>query len=206
MLTVTTQATDRSLLTLAELRSAVGVSDGSHDAKLIALGGRLESTIANACRVASDGITPPTFRLETLTETFRLEDNRKQLLLSRRPIVSVTSVVENGEDILAANYEIDAGGGLLSKLSSDYPTCWSFGKIVVAYSAGWATVPDDLKLAASKLAGVLWSEGERVDPTLRSESIPGVIDRAWWVGPTDDPLIPEEIRQLLAPYMNYWIS
>lgn len=202
MLTVTTPAPDTSLLTLAELRTATGVGNAAVDSDLTILGSRVASAIANICRVASSGATPPTLRLETLTETFRHEECLPKLILARRPIVAVSQITEDGVSLDAAEYEIDAAAGLISRLHDDRPASWPASKIVVAYQAGWETVPDDLKLAASKLAAVLWSEGERVDPNLRSEEIPGVISRTWWVGPSDDPLVPAEVMDLLTPYIN----
>jgi hypothetical protein len=95
---------------------------------------------------------------------------------------------------------------MLRRLTDDNETVWPGCKIVVTYSAGWQTVPDDLKLAAVKLAAVLWSEGERIDPNLKRESIPGVIDREYWVAPSGDTLIPQEVLDLLAPYMNHYIG
>ena len=53
-----------------------------------------------------------------------------------------------------------------------------------------------------KLAAVLWSEGVKVDPGLKRESIPGLIDREWWVSPGDDPLMSREIEELLRDYVN----
>ena len=69
ILTVTTAATDRALLTTAELRDAVGAS--LNDPQLMTLGNRVAGAIARACGVAEAGTIPVTLRLETLTETFR---------------------------------------------------------------------------------------------------------------------------------------
>lgn len=196
MLSVTTAATDLALLSPAELRSATGVESGQ-DTDLAALGRRVAATITKACRVPAAGATTPTLRLETLTETFRLKAAQSMLVLSRRPLVAITSVVEDSDTLDTDEYEID--GYQLRRLDGDdNPSIWTASKVVVVYRAGWATVPDDLKLAAAKLAGLLWSEGSRIDPNLRRESIPGVIDREWWVGPADDPLIPAEVMQLLS--------
>lgn len=202
-LAVTTAASDTGLLTLAELRAAVGVEGTGDDAALRVLGGRVADLIARACKVPSAGVTLPTLRLETVTDTFRLEVGRLQrLTLSRRPIVSVSSVTEAGTVLEATDYEIEAANGILLRLVSDLPAWWNCGKIVVAYQAGWATVPADLKAMAAKLAMILWSETAR-DPSLKRVRIDGVSEREYWVGPADDPLMPAEILQGLAPYMNY---
>lgn len=209
MLTVTTAATDLTLLTVAELRAAVGVADGKQDAKLSTLGFRTAAAIASACKVASDGAVPRTLRLETLSETFRLKSSHTEIVLSRRPGISITSVTEDETALTADDYELEKGSGILRRLDgSDNPSCWAAAKIVVVYTAGWATVPDDLKLAATKLAAAFWSEGQKIDPALKRESIVGVIEQEWWVGPSDDPLIPQEVMDLLnaGGYVNHWVS
>lgn len=206
MLVVTTAATDRALLTAAEARAAIG-DDAADATKITALLNRVSSAITRTCRVPAGGAVPPTLRRETLTETFRLKSYQEHLVLSRRPIVSVTSIVEDDTTLASDDYEINAATGMLLRLDdSDEPSEWLAAKIVVVYVAGWETVPDDLKLAAVKLAALFWSEGERVDANLKSESIPGVIDQEFWVSPASDPLIPEEVKQLLVPYMNHWIG
>ncbi len=205
MLTVTTPATDRALLTPAELRSALpGVE--VQDQALTALNGRIEATICKACNVARAGAVPPTLRLESVVDTYRLKSQQNVLILSRRPTVTIVSVVEDGAALAAEDYEVDAGAGMLYRLSGDARVCWPACKIVVTYSAGWETVPDDLKEAAAKMARVLWSEGAKADPNLKRESIPGVIDREWWVSQNDDKAMPQEVLDLLAPYMNHYIG
>lgn len=205
MFAVTTQAADLSLLTAAELRVAIGVAS-AQDQVIEQLGRRVASAIVAACRIVAAGAVPPTLRLEEVSDAFRLKSPVERVFLSRVPVVQLLSIVENDATLDVADYEVDVGAGIVTRLSSDNPTCWPCGKIVVAYRAGWETVPEDLKLAASKLAAVFWAEGSKADPGLKRESIPGVIDREWWVGPSDDPAIPQEIKDLLVPYTNHWIG
>lgn len=205
MLTVTSPAADPNLLSDVEMRAAVGVTGSGSDAALLILNGRVSRAIAAHCRVASAGIAVPTLRQETLTETFRTGMSREKLVLSRRPIVSVTSIVEDGETLTGSDYEIDASSGTLTRLEDDEPACWSWSKIVVVYVAGWATVPDDIKLAASKLASEIYTVGTR-DPNLKKVEVVGVDSREYWVAPSSDPLVSQEVDALLAPYMNIWIG
>ncbi len=204
MLTVTTAATDLTLLTLAELRSATGVETG-RDADLTALGRRVAAAITHVCRVPAAGATTPTLRLETLTETFRLKSSQESLVLSRVPIVSITSVVENDETLTASDYEID--GLMLCRLEDDERSTWAAAKIVVVYRAGWATVPDDLRLAAMKLAASYWTEETR-EPGLRSEEIPGVYSASYQDKESDNPAIPFDVMQLLevGGYVRRWVG
>ena len=205
MLTVTTAAIDLTLLTQAERRAAVGVADASKDAELATLEARVAALIVAACNVARGGVTPSTLRLETLTETFRLKSSQGYLQLSRRPIVSITSVTEDDDALVAADYEID--GYQLRRIDTDEPSNWPTAKTVVVYTAGWSTVPETLKSAAVKFMQAEWQQGDR-DPMLKSKSIEGVSSYEWWVDPTKDSVVPADVMDILqrGGYMNTWIG
>lgn len=204
ILTVTTPAPDRNLLTLAELRAAAGVSDNSQDASLIELGKQVSAAIVAACHIPAAGIVPATLRQEALIETFRGAAVCGGLMLSRRPIVAVAAVTE-GDAALDIDYDIesDSAGGVIYRLSSDARIAWACGKIVVSYSAGWATVPDDLKFAAVKFVQSLRQQGDR-DPMLKRKTTEGVSTFEWWVDPTKDSVVPGEVMDLLdrGGYVN----
>lgn len=203
MLTVTTAAPDRLLLTTEEIRAAVGVSDASYDTALASLNARVAAALTRQCCVPAAGATPPTLRQETLTEVIRDVCGARYLLMSRKPIVSVTSVVVDGTTLDAEDYEADAGNGYLYKLTDDERVCWSATKITAVYLAGWDVVPEDLKLAASKFAKILWSEdgpNSRSDPNLKRQRIEDVGEREWWVPPAADTLLSAEVRDLLVPF------
>lgn len=193
---VTTVNEDRSLLTIAELRAAAGVTDGSKDAALRILGDRVSASIVKACRVAQDGVTPPTLRLEAVSDTFRLKSERDALILSRRPIVAVSAVVEVGTTLAATAYEMDAAAGLLRRLATDAHTTWPCGKILVSYTAGYATVPHDLKLAAAKFV-TAETQSDGRDPLLKRKVTEGVSEYEWWVDPSKESVIPAEVMDLL---------
>lgn len=206
MLTIASPNTDRSLLTLAELRAAIGVSDNSKDAILIPLGAYVSAMITSACKVAKSGIIPPTLRLETVTETFLFKSLQKSLVLARRPIVEIVSVTTSGSEISDADFTIDAAAGVLYRsngegcwISEMYGRCayWSCGNTVVEYSAGYASVPDDLKYAAIKFVQAENVTGSR-DPNLKSLEQVGVSRREWWV--SDKPVtssVPNEVMDIL---------
>ena len=99
MLSIPSPNSDRSLLTLAQLRAAVGVENGSKDAALIDLGNYVAVLIAQACRVATAGGIPPTLRLETVVETIVLGTRSEWLDLARCPVTTINSVIENGTEI-----------------------------------------------------------------------------------------------------------
>lgn len=205
MLSITTENTDRLLLTRAEIAAVVSETD---PVKLDALNARISALITKACKVASVGATPPTLRLESVADTYRLKASQETLVLSRRPVVSFTSVAEAGTALVeGTDYECDKSAGLLYRLSSDARSCWAGGLIVVSYSAGWQTVPHDLRELACKLATMIASESGQ-DASLGSMEIPGVISETYRFGRPDDPLIPAEVLEGLqrGGYVNTWIG
>jgi len=74
----------------------------------------------------------------------------EELVLPEWPIVSVTSVTEDGAALaLTTDYEIEAERGSLVRVSAGLPMAWSSDRrgIVVAWSGGYATVPASLQVA-----------------------------------------------------------
>lgn len=208
MLSIPSPNTDRSLLTIAELRSAAGVIGVGKDPELRALGGYVSAAITKACRVAVAGAVPPTLRLESVSETFRRGYHRRyrhqqvtnSLILARRPVVSITSLTEDGVALDPAVYcEVEAASGLLYRLSgtvTPYRIPWCAATVVVGSDAGYAIVPDDLKYAAIKFVKLVLQQGDR-DPLQRMETIPGVLERQWWVEPKREVGVPPEVMDLL---------
>jgi hypothetical protein len=222
MLTIATPNTDRSLLTLDERKSALGIdaADTSKDTAITALGGYVDATITRACKVTVAADIPPNLRLEPVTETFRVMTRTEAVFLSRRPIVEVATVSEGGLVLVAdADYEIDGQG--IYRLRSGSRSYWggdafvtygsrlgvALATVVVDYAGGWDVVPEDLKYAAIKFTQAEWNGGGQPrDPWLKSVRIEGVSQRDYWVDPTVDSVIPADVMDILAAggYVNNW--
>jgi hypothetical protein len=208
VLTIASPNTDRTLLDITELRAAAGVSNGSKDTELTLLGGYVAASITKACKVATDGAIPPTLRLETVSETFRLHyqhnsSRRSSLILARLPIIAIASVTENDTLLDTDQFEYDAAAGLLYRLSGSCRVPWCGGTVVVVYSAGYAVVPDDLKYAAIKFVKAALQQDSR-DPMLMSKRTEGVSEYRWFVDPTKESVVPAEVMDLLerGGYVN----
>ncbi|MEY9466293.1 hypothetical protein ABH973_006706 [Bradyrhizobium ottawaense] len=206
MFQVTQPAADLNLLTIEELRVAVGLAstDDSQDDKLETLGKRVSAMITSACMVVKDGVNPPTLLLEGCVESWRLKCEQQGLYLSRRPIFQMVSVTV-GASVLTQDidYEVDAASGKLVRLCGDNETWWASGRTIVEYDAGYDTVPEDLKAIAAQLAGGYWAD-DGVDPMEKKLSIPGVVDIERWVDAGADSQMPQEIMQRLLDggYVN----
>lgn len=207
MLQMVTAASDLTLLSAADLRVAAGyaANDSTKDTALRALELEVAAAIARYCGIVEIGAYPVTVKSEVVTETFRFDKRRMRLILSRRPVTAISSVVEEGTTVASSDHEIEASSGILHRLCSDDRTYWRCGKIVVSYTAGWSTVPAGITGAAKKVIAEMWGATGR-DPNLKRVRIEGVSEREYWVPPTTDPLLTDEVQDMLAPYRNHWIG
>ncbi|MER9710176.1 hypothetical protein NKJ13_07890 [Mesorhizobium sp. M0174] len=213
VLAVTTPASDRSLLTQAERREAIGVTDSSQDTRLAALDLRLGAAIMAECNVAIGAGAEPTLLQETLTETCRRVD-AAVLVLARRHNVEITSLIEDGVTLTnEVSFTVDPESGLVTRLSDDCPRRWCAGKVVVVYKAGFVTVPGDLKQAAMDFMRLAWAESKR-DPALKSEvvDIPDVrrVERGYWVGSvpgqSSEGAVPDIVAGQLTRFRNMMVA
>lgn len=181
-LVVTTPAADTALLTIEELRAAAGVTGSAQDSVLLGIAEGVTSDIMAECNIAAGlGANEPTLLTETLTETFYDWAPRRDLVLSRRHNVAITSVAIDDSDIDSSEYVVNAEDGILSRIAST----WCGAKIVVVYEAGFDEAPASLKQTAREIFSSRYSESTR-DDMVKSEiiEIPGVETkrRDYWVG------------------------
>lgn len=177
LFSVTTAATDLTLLSAEELRVAAGLDrdDDSNDETLSELEAEVAAEIMSDCGVASDGVNPPTLRSEVCSDIFRLNSVEDALELSRRHVSDIDSVQEDGQVIYDDEWRLDAETGRLVRLIDDADATWTAAKVEVFYTAGFSTVPAELKAEAKSRISVKFSELSR-DPLARSirTDIPGV--------------------------------
>jgi hypothetical protein len=215
-LTIAEDAGDLALLTIDELRAAAGVTGNGQDTVLSALGLKTASSIMSECNIAvgssADGVEP-TLKQETLQETFYQVDV-DELLLARRHNVVITTLVEDGSTLTAdTDYLVDPESGMLTRMTSECPRRWCARKIVVTYKAGFETIPNDLKQAATDFFRYAYLELTR-DPALKSETIdiPGVerTERAWWVGAVPgqslEGAVPDVVAGQLKRFRNFVVA
>ncbi|MER8615976.1 hypothetical protein NKG99_03845 [Mesorhizobium sp. M1409] len=210
-LAITEDASDLALLSIDELRTAAGITGGSQDTALKALGLRVASAIMAECNIAVGSSTEgveATLKQETLTQTF-YQVEVDELMLARRHNVVVSSLVEDGTTLDDTDFMVDPESGLVTRLSSDCPRRWCARKVVATYKAGFETIPGDLKQAATDFFRYAYLESTR-DPALKSEvvDIPGVerTERAWWVGSvpgqTFEGAVPDIVAGQLKRFLN----
>lgn len=199
MLRLLTPAADRSLLTIEELRSAVGVTSTDQDVELQRLGLQVSDLIASACRVARAGAKPPTLRLETLVETIPATDLRP-LKLSRR-FCEVVSLDFGGIAIPFDGLAVDYSTGLIEDLPGSIS---GYGTLRFVYTAGFKEVPTDLAYAATLAVREFSAAADR-DPLIRSETVEDVGRTDYQVGGTGreaGTALPPAAMAILGSYMS----
>ncbi|MGH6645109.1 MAG: phage head-tail connector protein [Bradyrhizobium sp.] len=192
MLTIITSAASTDLTVLATVKAELGITNRADDEKLTGYIRQASDVVAKYCNRV--------FALETVTETFRLAHRRDELILSRFPVASVASVVENEATLAAADYEVECDTGALLRLWFDAPTCWPRGKIVITYATGFdlpAGLPQGVERAAILLVKQYATSGDR-DSMVRIETIDGAGSTEYFNAAGFD--LPPEVEGLLTPH------
>ncbi len=203
-----------NLTTLAVVKNELGITTSDDDAYLSKQITALSQFVATylGVRPTDDGARG--LGQQELTETFDLTKRARTLRLSRWPLTAVASVTEDGTDLAADDYELDAPAGLLRRLCNDSLVAWNTGQVTVEYTAGYVlpgesgrTLPYDIEDAVLDLIKADRAARNR-DPALRSEEIVGVVTRQWWNGTTLRPgeLIPPEVARNLDAYREVSIG
>lgn len=153
-----------SLVSLSDVKTHLGLDqdspeDTSQDSKLTALIGYVSATI--------EKYTGRKFESTSYTETF--DGGEENLQLANRPVIAVSSVTDldpsPDEVQVTSTYRVDLTAGLVFKddLGTDTSEIdrfytsrnqiWGAGRQrwQVSYTAGYTTIPDDVKLAALQL-------------------------------------------------------
>lgn len=212
VLTITTAAQDRRLLTVEEMRAAVNITGNDSDASLTLLEAKIAASVTSECNVAVGSGGEPTLRRESLTQTI-YQAHGEYLVLARRHDVAIVSVVEDGVTLAATDYLVESEAGLLWRMQDDRPGWWTADKVVISYNAGFTDVPADLKQAASDFARFAFNESKR-DPALKSERIdvPQVLEteRQYWVGSvpgqSNEGAVPDVVSGQLRRFRNSGVA
>jgi hypothetical protein len=93
---------------------------------------------------------------------------RCAVALTRRPVISITSVFENVNTgtpitVAPAGYDLDQGSGILTRTRADRtPIAWAGGfmGVDVTYVVGRNPVPQNVRLAAKELGAHLWRNSQ----------------------------------------------
>jgi len=182
-------ATDAPLVSLADIRTHLGAGTTAGDLQLYDFAARA----TDAC----ERYTNRPWRTKTIVEVH--DGGAGALLLRRQPIVSLTSVVENGTTLGAADYTLKANAGQLFRGGPLTRLRWwpGVGTVTVTYTVGPADgiVPDDV------IGGVLEMVRHLLTSQRGATNLPrqdaGGSDWAPGAGYS----IPRWVEQLWAPHV-----
>lgn len=199
--TVLAAVKSRDLIGLDDVKTALGLADGSADVFLTKQITFASAAIAQHCNRV--------FQVEQVKDEFwpardahlQVIEGVAPLQLSRWPVQEITEVLEFGSVLTdGTDYRIDAEDGQLHRLDGiSYPRRWLPEAISVTYSAGFDPIPPDVQDAAIRLVSARYHERGR-DPYLRRKAVPGVSDKEWWIPNGPNGNLTPDIADILDNY------
>jgi hypothetical protein len=195
--TVVTPATDRTVVTLDDLREQLRIkpSDTANDAWL--------TKVIARCSRQAERYCNRVFVLQGYSDTFTgnaTAENGEPLILSQAPVDPATfSITIDDAALVSTDYGLDQYAGLVYRVTD--PTRWTSSvSLVVQYTAGYDPIPDDVQQAVLDLC-TMDNSGRGRDPMLRASELPGLGRQEYWVGGLPGgATIPQDIAGLLNPY------
>lgn len=184
MLTVVTPAVSNRLTTVDAVREELGLSEAAYPDE------QIETMIDRASQAIID-YCGRSFGIETYRETYRGHDACGDgVLLSRSPVVSISSIDSDGDAVVLPNYEIDQSD-VLYKLDANYRYPWRSAILTVVYDAGYvlpseengapeSTLPATIEQAVMDEIAAYISYDER-DALIKSETVEGVGSTSYYV-------------------------
>lgn len=199
-----------ALTSISEYKTYAGISGTSEDTRLTALLAVAEDIVKK--------IGGREFESATYTETHD-GDGAAAIILTERPVASITSVVYVSPDgdtsaIESDTYALNAKAGTLRRVGYQHGpsftsmpvsapgygpvNCWPIGKqnIRVVYSGGYTTIPQGLRLAVWRVIDYLRSDAGR-NPQMASESL-GPYSYSRLQADPNGPFV--EVAQLVGMY------
>ena len=173
-----------AVLTLAAAKTHLNITSSTHDTELGTFITAAEAAIAVRCGP-----------LESTAVTERVDTAAGRLLLSRPPVISLTSVTPVGGSALTlGDLYLNTRAGVVCGQSGSVPS----GTYDVVYAAGRTTCPEDLVLAVKELVRHLWDTQR--GPTRRPGSTASELTGNTIPGAAY--LLPFRVSELIAPHVQ----
>lgn len=164
------------LITLAEYKTAKGLTSTNDDAKLTPLIASVSKLVKTYC-----GTTFVDYYATNLTEYFDIEYDTTFVQLNESPIVEIVSVHERNNNaeaytaLTSTEYSLQTSTDSVFRVHSGGNGYISFLKgpasVKVVYKAGYATCPADLKLAVIDLITYYLKEEHKTQRSIASTSM-----------------------------------
>jgi hypothetical protein len=154
--------------TIADLEAFLQVAIGTPNASATAAIAAASAAIQNYTRQTISQVAA-----DVLTLT--VEAHRSTILLPEQPVTAVASVVEDGTSLTVGTDYRWTSAGLLVRQSRAWNSGWQ--EVVITYTHGYATIPDDLKGVCIRAAAREYQAGLRAAAAggiagIQSEQLP----------------------------------
>jgi hypothetical protein len=183
-----------AVLSLQDAKAMLNVADTTttYDAEILSW--------VNTIEAALEKITGGPLVNRTVTgERCEVTDNARTFVLRKRPLVSVTSVIDafSGQTFITTDLDVDTNSGVVRRrLGLPFITAYSANPIVlVTYVAGWGIpTPPAFNAAARIILDHLWAtqRGPSTRPSLSGEETTETYGLGF--------AVPNRAAELLAPY------
>lgn len=198
MLEIITPAESRDLTTLEVVKAECGITDTASDTRIERLITQASVAIGSWCCRAFAG--------EEVRETLQDQPSRcPHRVLSRHPIISITSITIDGTTIDPSGYQVNTALGLIYRRINSKAALWERGETVVTYTAGYVLPPDDerdlpedVEAACIMMVRTALATSSPDDTRIRSKTVEGVGGRTYFETSAD--AVPPAAQALLEPY------
>ena len=193
------------LITLQEYKTAEGITQPKDDARLNVLIPSVSQLVKTYC-----GNSFVDFLSSNKTETFTLNWGMYIVQLTERPVNAIVSVQERQSysDSYATlttgayEYALDSGtDSVLRTLSSGQYKNWPQGvdAVKIVYTAGYSTIPKDLKLAVLDLITYYLKDEHKQRQTIAGASL----QNQGSTSQNNNVSFPDHIKRVLDLYKNF---
>ena len=190
---------DVFLTSVDRVREYAGVPGSSSDALLLELVSAVSRLIESACGRS--------LVVRAYAETLRVRASVGELTLRGYPVLASPApvVTLDGAALVAGtDYELEASSGILRRLAGGALCTWPSGSVVVAtYSGGFAEIPADLRLAATKQARHEFRQTQAGGDRLGNRSL--AIEAGGQTTYESDGLLPS-VRAAIQPFVEVTIG
>lgn len=184
-----------AFVTLAEVKAYLDITDAASDTLLTA-------AIAIACKQI-EAYCGTVFAPRTVTERLTLQDEVRSLVLRYSPVISVTSISYDEAVETLGEFRVAKAIGAVRYMEGGLFAAGA--DWLVVYSAGLATIPEEIKTAAKEIVKALHTARTR-DAAISKESATDV-GSAEYISPLEGGAIgaggarvPWHVASLLEPY------
>ena len=192
------------LITLQEYKTAEGITQPKEDARLNVLIPSISQLVKTYC-----GNSFVDFYSANKTETFNIEWSTHIVQLTESPVNTIVSVQEassygstfNTLTTGAQEYALNKSTDSILRTSGSGYKNWPTGveTVKVVYTAGYATIPADLKLAVLDLITYYLKDEHKTRQSLAGASIQNESSSSQ----RDNVSFPDHIKRVLDLYKNF---